>query len=107
MYKIEYIFLCCRFLGESAVFQVEDQITVEQFSDLMTAFHSHGRHRHSQGTVAMSTEEFRALLSATLERPEEDERLSLFCNKASGAIVIIIYELVVCFSLFCNKISVS
>ena len=72
----------CRLSGE-CVFQVEDHITVDQFSELMTAFQRHGHHHHSQGTVAMTTDNFRALLSHTLHRPEGDERISLLCNKVS------------------------
>ena len=63
--------------------QLEDHITLEQFSQLMETFHKRGKHRKSQGTTTMPTVEFRHTLSDVLHRPEHDEKITLLCNKVT------------------------
>ena len=57
---------------------LEDQITVEQFSQLMAVFQS--KRRRGKG-AKMSEVDFRQTLAAVLGREERDEKIALLCAK--------------------------
>lgn len=61
---------------------LEDQITVEQFSQLMAIFQS--QRRRGKGSK-MSEGDFRQTLAAVLGREESDEKIALLCAKVRAA----------------------
>lgn len=61
--------------------QLEDTITVEQFSQLIAAFQEYGEWQKSTGTTQLTTEIFRHVLAQLLSYSADDERITKLCNK--------------------------
>ena len=79
MYFVLFIFLLR--LSSSGSLQLEDAITMEQFSQLVKLFQQHGEWRRSTGTTQLATADFRQILAKLLGHSEDDKKIIMLCNK--------------------------
>ena len=68
-------------LSTTTVAQLEDTITVEQFSQLVKMFQERGERRRSAGTTQLTTADFRQVLAQLLGYSEDDDKIIMLCNK--------------------------
>ena len=68
-------------LSSSGSSQLEDVITVDQFSQLVKLFQRHGEWQRSTGTTQLATPVFRRILAKLLGHSEDDEKIIMLCNK--------------------------
>ena len=68
-------------LSSSGSSQLEDVITVDQFSQLVKLFQRHGEWQRSTGTTQLATPVFQQILAKLLGHSEDDEKIVMLCNK--------------------------
>ena len=75
------IYLSFYRLSSGGSWQLEDAITVEQFSQLVKYFQRYGEWQRSMGTTQLATSVFRQIFAKLLGQSEDDEKIVMLCNK--------------------------